>query len=78
MQPAHFGDRDDAARIGELHSASIRRTIVQREVRASPMIIAEECLKVPGQAVLVEQDHVIEALAPDCPSDPFDIGTLPW
>ena len=78
MQPADFGNGEDAARIRELHTAWIRRIFVQREVRASSMIVADECLKVPEQAALVEHDHVVEALATDCANDPFDVGTLPW
>ena len=77
MQPAHFGDGDDAARIGELYTAWIRRILLQCEVRASPMIVTDERLKVPGQTALVEYDHVIEAFATDCPNDAFDIRTLP-
>lgn len=38
MQPANFGDRDDAARFGELYSAWIRRILFQCEVRAGPVI----------------------------------------
>src|SRR4051794_5953228 len=41
MQPADFGNGDDAARIRELHTAWIRLIFVQREVRASSMIVAD-------------------------------------
>ena len=78
MQPAHFGDGDDAASVGELYTAWIRRILLQCEVRASPMIVTDERLKVPGQTALVEYDDVIETFATDCANDPFDIRTLPW
>jgi hypothetical protein len=39
MQPAHFGDGDDAASVGELYTAWIRRILVQCEMRASVVII---------------------------------------
>src|SRR3954469_1931443 len=48
MQPAHFSDGDDAASIGELYAAWFRRILLQCEVRASPLIVTDERLKVPG------------------------------
>src|SRR4051794_20149587 len=78
MQPAHFGNGDNAAGIGELYTPSIGRILLQCEVRASPVIVKGERLKVPGQTSLVENDHVIEAFATNCANDPFDIRTLPW
>jgi hypothetical protein len=78
MQPAHFGDGDDAASIGDLYRRSIRRILLQCEVRARPMIVTDGSLKVPGQTGLVEYDHLIEAFATDCANDPFDLRTLPW
>ncbi len=78
MQPAHFRHGDDAAGLRRLYGAWIRRILLQCEVRASSMIVADECLKVPGQTALVEHNHVIEAFATNCANDPFDIRTLPW
>ena len=78
MQPAHFRDGDDAASVGELYTAWVGRTLLQCKVRASPMIVTDESLKVPGQTTLVEHHHVIEAFATDCSNDAFDIRTLPW
>ena len=78
MQPAHFGDGDDAASVGELYTAWIRRILLQSEVCATPLIIIYERLKVPGQTALVEYADVIEAFAMHCANDPFDIRTLPW
>ena len=63
MQPAHFGDRDDAASVGELYTASIRRILVQCEMGASAVIITDERLKMPAQAGLVEHNKVIKAFA---------------
>ena len=78
MQAAHFGYGNDAASACELYTAWIRRILLQCEVCASPVIVADERLKVPGQTALVEYDHVIEAFATYCADDPFDIRTLPW
>jgi len=78
MQPTHFGYGDDTASVGGLYTAWIRRILLQSEVRASPVVVTDERLKVPGQTALVEYDHVIEAFATYCANDPFDIRTLPW
>ena len=63
MQPAHFRDRDDAAFVGELYIAWVRRILLQREMRAGSMIIVNERLKVPPQTALVEYEQVVEAFA---------------
>ena len=78
MKSAHFGNGDNAASIGDLYTASIGRILLQSEVCASPVIVIDERLKVPGQTALVEYDHVIEAFATYCADDAFDIRTLPW
>src|SRR4051812_21324494 len=78
MQPADFGYGNDAASVGGLYTASIRRILLQSKVCASPVIVTDERLKVPGQTALVENDHVIEAFATYCADDAFDIRTLPW
>lgn len=76
MQPAHFGDGDDAASVGELYTAWIRRILVQCEMRASAVIVADERLKMPAQAGLVEHNKVIKAFATDGANHSFDIGAL--
>jgi hypothetical protein len=78
MQPAHFGDGDDAATVEGLYTAWIRRILVQREMRASAVIITDERLKMPAQAGLVEHNKVIKAFATYCADHSFDIGALPW
>ena len=78
MQAADLGDGNDVAGIRRLYTPWMRRILLECEVRASPMIITDERLKVPGQTALVEYDHVIEAFATDCANDPFNIRTLPW
>jgi len=42
------------------------------------MVIIKEHLEMPAQTVLVEYDHVIEALAANGANQPFHIGSLPW
>jgi hypothetical protein len=54
MQPTHFGDGDEAASVGELHTAWIRRILVQCEMHASALIVSNERLKVPRRTALVK------------------------
>ena len=75
MERAHFRDGDDVACTGKLYTAWIRRILLQCQVRASPMVITCEHLKVPRQTTLVEYHHVVKALATDCANDPFNIRT---
>ena len=46
-------------------------------VNAGSMIIFHECLELPVQASLVDDDQVIQALAADRADDPLDVSTLP-
>ncbi len=66
MQAAHFRDGDDAARLRRLYGAWIGRVLVQCEMGASSMIVADERLNVPRQSGLVEHNQVIEAFDEWC------------
>src|SRR5919106_4083714 len=77
MQPAHFGERDDPAGLRRLYTARIWRILLQCEVGASSMIVADERLKVPGQTGLVENNEVIQTFPTNGPDHPFDTGSLP-
>ena len=46
-------------------------------MRSAPMIVADEVLQVSVQTVIIEYDHVIQALAADGADHSFYIGTLP-
>jgi hypothetical protein len=63
MQPAQHRNRYDPARLRRLDQPWLWTVFLQCQVRAIPMIIFQKCLKVPVQASLVEDDHVIQAFA---------------
>src|SRR5260370_15308447 len=60
-----------------LHGARFRRVLGQREVRPAFVIIGQEGFHVPVQGGLVENDHVVEALAANRADHSFHGGTLP-
>ena len=59
MQATDLRDGDDPSRFRWLDRARLWRVLVQRQVRASSMIIANEGTEVATQALLVEYNHVV-------------------
>ena len=45
MQATDFGNLHDPARLGELDGPDVRRILVEREMRASPVIVGEVCVQ---------------------------------
>jgi hypothetical protein len=42
------------------------------------MIIGKVAAQEALQMLLVQDDHLIQALAPDTPNQTLDVGVLPW
>src|SRR5436853_5549213 len=51
MQATDFGNLHDPARLGELDGPDVRRMLVEREVRASPMIVGEVLWISPARSI---------------------------
>jgi hypothetical protein len=77
MQTSDLGNLHDRASIGELDWPDIRRILVEREMRSCMVIIREVAGQVVAEVSLVENEHVIQALAPDRTDEPFREGILP-
>jgi hypothetical protein len=77
MQPAHFRRDQDRARVGRRRPA-VRRVLGQCEVRAAPMVIGQIRVKDATEVPLIEDDDVVETLAPNGPDDALDERILPW
>jgi hypothetical protein len=77
MQPTHFWDFPDRANLRPLDRPRHWTIHVQRPVRAPVMIILEVTSQEPSQMPLVQDDHVIQALATDAPDEPLDVGVSP-
>ena len=77
MQSTDLRDRDDPAGIGWLHTAGLRAVFLQCQMCPAAMVIIKEHLEMPAQTVLVEYDHVIEALAANTADPSFCNSVLP-
>ena len=78
VQTADFGNLQDPARLGELNGSDVGGILVEREVRASLVIVRE----VPGQDAtqmsFAQDEDMIQALASDRADEPLREGILPW
>src|SRR2546425_10458261 len=69
-QATDFGNPPDPTRLGELDGPDVRRILVEREMRASPMIVGEVAGQDAAQVVFAENQNVIQTLAPDRADEP--------
>src|SRR5258708_19360865 len=67
----------DSARRGELAGPDIRRILVEREMRASPVIVREVRGQDASQMPLAENDSMVEALASHRADEPLREAILP-
>src|SRR2546430_4963336 len=77
MRATVLWNRQDAARRGELDGPDIRGILVEREMRASPVIVREVRGQDASQMPLAENDSMVEALASRRADEPLREGILP-
>src|SRR5262245_56425280 len=77
MEATDFGNLHDPACLGELDWPDIRRILVEREVRASPVIVREIRGQDAAQMAFAENDDMLQALSPDRADEPLREGVLP-
>ena len=77
VEAADKGQGDDATEIGWLDSARLGRVLVEREVRARGVVVAEVAAQAPAEVSLVQDDHVVEELTADRPDHAFGERILP-
>src|SRR5437588_6169795 len=78
MMPAtDFGNLHDAASLWELDGPDVRRILVEREMRASPVIVGEVAGQDAAQVAFAQNQNVIQTLAPDRADEPLREGILP-
>jgi hypothetical protein len=77
VQAADFGKLYDPPRRWKLDRPSVGCILVEREVSASPMIVREVRGEDASEVPLAQNEHVIQALAPDGADEPFREGILP-
>ena len=62
MESTNHRALNDLPMVGRLHRSRFRRVFCQREVRAAIVIIRKVTPKKPAQVILVEDDHMIDAV----------------
>src|SRR5258708_29107305 len=77
MQATDFGNLHDPAHLGELDGPDVRRILVEREMRASPLIVGEVAGQDAAQVACAKNQNVIQPLAPDRAREPPRAGLLP-
>jgi hypothetical protein len=78
METPNLRDRDNPASFGRLHRARLRTVLLERQMRAGPVVVIAKRAQVMAQAALVHYDHVIQTLAANGAYQAFDIRALPW
>jgi hypothetical protein len=77
VEAADFGNGNDRSKFRWLHRSRFRRVFSQREVRPGLVIIRDKYLHMLVQRSLVEDDHMIQALAAYRADDALDVSSLP-
>src|ERR1700674_2397788 len=77
MKPADLRDRHDVAFTWPGYPAGDRRVLVQRQVRAGPVVVRTIERHQPLQARFVEHDHVIETFTTSGSNKSLDECILP-
>src|SRR5215510_13882990 len=77
VQTSHLRKRDDPATVWPLHWPRHGRVLLQPEMRSASVIVGDERIQVATQGPLVDDDHMIEAFAPDRADHAFNVRALP-
>src|SRR5256885_14788290 len=77
MQATDFGNLHDPARLGELDGPDGWRILVEREMRASPVIVGEVAGQDAAQVAFAENQNVIQTLASHRADEPLGERILP-
>ena len=77
VQAADFWNRDDHAQVRWLDWPPVRRILVEREMSASLLIVAQVAGQDATQVSCAKDENMIQALAPDRADEPLREGILP-
>jgi hypothetical protein len=77
VQAADFGKRHDLTRRGELDRPEVWSVLVEREMGAGMVVVAEVSGQDAAEVSLAEDEHVVQTLAPDRADEPLREGILP-
>ena len=77
VQAADFGKLHDLARRGEVDQPEVRSILAKRKMGARPVIVSEVAGQDAAEVSLVENEHVIQALAADRADESLHERVLP-
>ncbi len=77
MESANLWERDDLTAISVVDRSPVRRILLERQVRASAIVVARVVQKNSTEMSLVENDDVVQALAAQRPDESLRVGVLP-
>ena len=77
MESADLGQRNDAALLGSLNGARHGRILLEGEVGARPVVVAEVAAQTTSKVRLVQDDDVVEKIAADGSNYSLGEGVLP-
>ena len=71
------GRRPNVAGRGRLYRTRLGAILAEREMSSALVVVFKVSRQHTAEVLLIEDDDVIEAFAPDRADDAFDIGVLP-
>src|SRR5215472_15468711 len=77
MKTTDLWNLDDPLRLIRLNCPTFWCVLIQGQVRAGLVIVAEIVFEQSPQMVVIENDHMIQALATNASDHPLDIAILP-
>jgi hypothetical protein len=77
LQAPHLGPRHHSACARSMDRARLRTIHRQRPMRPPPVILGNVARQEPLSMALVQNEHVVQAVAADAPDQPLDVGGLP-
>src|SRR5690349_19878347 len=78
MQSADPRQRDHFATLLRLRLPSVRCVLVQPEVRPVGVVVVDVLAAFTPELLLVDRNHVIEAIPSQAPDPALGISILPW
>jgi hypothetical protein len=77
MESADLGQGNDAPPLAQLDSPRLGSILLEPEVRARAVVVAQVALQATTEVSLIQDDHVVEELAADGADHAFHEGILP-
>ena len=77
MESADLGQSNDAALRRGLDGARLGSILLEGEMGARAVVVAEVALQTTTEVSFIQHDDVVEELAADGPDHAFDEGILP-